>query len=283
MTPSIQPEAIALATGVEFGDRDAVEPQGLAARSADADQRRRLVVEREAVRRLEGEAELWMDEGVAAHDALRRVVAEGEAVDRREIAGAIASPLPGAPNCRASSVAWAMRSGVEGWVAIMSGRSADPAARDRSAKRAPFAERGQEAGRGVRVVSGPGDGLDADLVGLEFLLAGEAGDRQLRARLGLVLGLALGEHLRVDPGEQCGGLLELRPLGGVARRDMADLVRHDGGDLGRVVGEREKAAGDEDVARRKGEGVDDRRIEHRDPVGLSSGVRGRSELDQDRR
>ena len=106
-------------------------------------------------------------------------------------------------------------------------------------------------------MSGRSDGLDADLVGLEFLLAGKAGDRQLRARLGLVLSLALGEQLRVDLGEQGGGLLELRPLGGVARGDMADLMRHDGGDFGRVVGEGEKAAGDENIAGRQGEGVDD--------------------------
>ena len=77
------------------------------------------------------------------------------------------------------------------------------------------------------------------------------------------------------------GLLELGPLGGVARGDMADLMRHDGGDFGRVVGEGEKAAGDEDIAGGQGEGVDDRRIEHRDAVGLPSGVRGRRELDQD--
>jgi hypothetical protein len=32
---------------------------------------------------------------------------------------------------------------------------------------------------------------------------------------------------------------------------MADLVRHDGGDFGRVVGESEKAAGDEDIAGRR--------------------------------
>ena len=46
-------------------DRDAVEAQRLAARFADADQRRRLVLERKAVGRLEGEAELGMNEGVS--------------------------------------------------------------------------------------------------------------------------------------------------------------------------------------------------------------------------
>ena len=280
LTPSIQPEPIALATGVDLADRDTVEAQGLAARPANPDQRRRLIVEGEAVRRLEGEAEFWMNEGVAAHDALRRVVAEGEAVYRPEIAGAIDLAASGRPELprflgRVGNALGRRRMRRHHVRAV--GRST---ARDRSAKRAPFAERGEEAGRRVRVVSCPGDGLDADLVGLEFLLAGEAGDRQLRARLDFVLGLALGEHLRVHLGEQCGRLLELRPLGGVAGGDMADLVRHDGGDFGRVVGESQKAAGDEDIAGRKGEGVDDGRIEDGDLVGLSSGVRGRSELDQ---
>ena len=69
--------------------------------------------------------------------------------------------------------------------------------------------------------------------------------------------------------EQRRRLLELGPLGGMARGDVADLMRHDGGDFGRVVGEREKAAGDENIAGGQGEGVDDRRIQHRDAVGLA--------------
>ena len=68
-------------------------------------------------------------------------------------------------------------------------------ARDRSAKRAPFAERSEESSRAIRVISGAGDGPDADLVGGKFLFARKTGDRKLRARLDFVLGLTLGEQL----------------------------------------------------------------------------------------
>ena len=44
----------------------------------------------------------------------------------------------------------------------------------------------------------------------------------------------------IDPGEERGGLREFGPLRRVARRDVGDLVRHHSGDLGRVVGERER-------------------------------------------
>ena len=209
-----------------------------------------------------------MNEGVVAHDALRRIVAEGDAVDRGEIAVAagLAAPRRAELARFGGRLGDALGRGRVGRHHV--GAVGGARARDRSAKRAPLAERGEEPGRRVRIVSGLRDRLDADLVGLEFLLAGKAGDRQFGARLGLVLSLALGQQLRVHLGEQGRGLLELGPLGGVARGDVADLVRHDGGDFGRVVGEREQAAGDENIAGGQGEGVDDRRIEDRDPVGL---------------
>ena len=119
-----------------------------------------------------------------------------------------------------------------------------------------------------------GDDPDADLVGGEFLLARETGDRKLRARLDFVLSLTLREQLRIDPREQRRRLFELGPLGGVARGDMADFMRHDGGHFRRVLGERQEASGDEDIARGQGESVDDRRIQHGDAVGRSSGPEG---------
>ena len=64
---------------------DAVEPQRLRAALADADQRRALVFQREPVRRLEGEAELGMQEAAPEREPLRGIVAEGDAVDRAEI------------------------------------------------------------------------------------------------------------------------------------------------------------------------------------------------------
>ena len=67
----------------------------------------------------------------------------------------------------------------------------------------------------------------------------------------------------------------------MARGHVRDLMRHHRGDLGRVVGEREQPAGHEDVARGQSEGVDDRRIEQRDPIGLVGGVGRLRQLDED--
>ena len=188
------------------------------------------------------------------------------------------SPVPGGPNCRAASVAWAIALRRRGMGRHHVGAIGGASARDRSAKRAPLAERGEKSSRAIGVISGVGDGLDADLVGGEFLFARETGDRELRARLDFVLSFALGEQLRIDAREQRRRLFELGPLGGVARGDMADFMRHDRGDFRCVLGEGQKAAGDEDIARGQGEGVDDRRIQHGDAVGRSRGAGGRRDL-----
>ena len=62
--------------------------------------------------------------------------------------------------------------------------------------------------------------------------------------------------------------------------DVGDLVRHDGRDLARVVGEGEQAARHEDLARRQREGVDDRGIQDRDAIHLARRVAGGGELHQ---
>ena len=81
---------------------DAVEPQRLRAALADADQRRALVFQREAVGRFEGEAELGMQEAPPDREPLRGIVAEGEAVDGGEIGVARRSRrCRAAPNCLA--------------------------------------------------------------------------------------------------------------------------------------------------------------------------------------
>ena len=219
-----------------------------------------------------------MNEGVVTHHALGGIVAEGDAVYRGEIriAAGFADPRRAELAGRCGRLGDALRRRGVGRHHV--GAIGGACARDRSAKGAPPAKRGEEPSRAVGVVSGAGDGLDADLVSLEFLRAGKAGDGELRTRLDFVLSLALGEQLRIDARKQRGRLLELGPLGCMARRDVADLMRHDGGDFRRIVGEREKAAGDVNIPRGQGEGVDDRRIQHRDAVGLPRGVRRRREF-----
>ena len=172
-----------------------------------------------------------------------------------------------------------MRSGVEGCVAIMSGLPASaPVA---VCKRAPAAELVEEARRRIGVVTGPGDGADADLVGLELLLAREAGDRQLGAGVVFLALVGTIEQLRRDLAEQQAAARQFGALRGVVGGDVADLVRHDGGDLGAVAGEAEQAAGDEDVAGGQREGVDDGGIEQRHAIGLARRIARGGELGQE--
>ena len=179
-----------------FRDRDAIEAQRLAARLAarvaDADQRGRLIVEREALGRVKGETEFRMNEGVVTHHALGGIVAEGDAVYRGKIriAADFAGPRRAELAGRCGRLGDALRRRRVGRHHV--GAIGGACARDRSAKGAPLAKRGEEPSRAVGVVSGAGDGLDADLVSREFLRAGKAGDGELRTRLDFVLSLALG-------------------------------------------------------------------------------------------
>ena len=102
-------------------------------------------------------------------------------------------------------------------------------------------ERGQEARGAVGVEPRPRDDADADPVGLELLLAGEAGERLLFRGLDLLPLLpALDDAGRLAHHRRL--LLAFGAGVGVTRGDVADLVRHDRGDLGIVVGERQKPA-----------------------------------------
>ena len=94
-----------------------VEPQRLAAAVLDAEHRLRGVVEGEALRRGESEAELRMQEAAAAHEAFARILAEDDAVDVGEIGvlGPLAPAVAGGPlYWRALASALVMRSGVDG-------------------------------------------------------------------------------------------------------------------------------------------------------------------------
>src|ERR1700733_8229951 len=150
-----------------------------------------------------------MNKGIIANPRMGWVVAEGNAVYGGEIGVASGFAGPRRPElpCRFGRLGDALRRRGMGrhHVRAIGGASA----RDRSAKRAPLAERGEETSGAVGVISRPGDGLDADLVGREFLLARKTGDRKLRARLDFVLSFALGEQLRIDVREERRRLFEL--------------------------------------------------------------------------
>ena len=122
-----------------------------------------------------------------------------------------------------------------------------------------------QAGHGVAAIAGAHEQRQADPVGLEFLLARVAPERQQtvarhraadRDRSGHDRGLDGGiEHALAGAGA----------LGGVALGEVAHLVAESGGKLGLVVEHGEKPAGDEDVARH-GMSIGDRQIEHDETI-----------------
>ena len=110
-------------------------------------------------------------------------------------------------------------------------------------------------------------GAHADGVGLEFLLAREARERQLRLLLSCWPPARIVQHLARDLAEQRRALLELDALDRMPRRHMRHLMRQHCGDLRGAVRESEKASREVEMAVGQREGVDGRRIQHRDLVG----------------
>ena len=127
-------------------------------------------------------------------------------------------------------------------------------------------QRGEEAHRAVRIVTGARGDADADRVRFEFLLLREArqlklrfGERQ-RARFRIV------DHVGDDAADQIGLLLLLLAQLGMVGDDMAHLMGDHRGELGIVVGERDQSARHIKLAGRQRKGIDRLRIEDGDLV-----------------
>ena len=129
------------------------------------------------------------------------------------------------------------------------------------------AERRQEARRRIRIVARLCHDADADLVRVKLLLARETRERAPFDRFDFFAFLAAFDHRR-GLADQRGALFLLRPQRRMPRGDMADLMRHHGGDLRRIVGQRQEPARDIDVVGRHREGIDHRRIQKRHMIGL---------------
>ena len=123
--------------------------------------------------------------------------------------------------------------------------------------------RGEEAHRAIRVVTGARGDADADGVGLEFLGAREARQRQFRFGERQRAFLRVADHVGEDAASQVGEPRLLFADGGVAGDDVPHLVRQHGGEFGFVVGERDQAARGVQLTVRQRERVDRLRIEHR--------------------
>ena len=121
-----------------------------------------------------------------------------------------------------------------------------------------------EADGVARIVSGLGHEDEADLVGFEFLVAGE---REAESDLGSgsieLAGSFTGaafDALAAEDGVEQGtadreGLLLLDPVVGVVGGDVGDLMSHDGGEAGIVPGDGEESGVHADLAAREGKGV----------------------------
>ena len=128
------------------------------------------------------------------------------------------------------------------------------------------AHRGEEALGAVGVVAGARRDADADAVGLELLGAREVGQRDLRFGERERAELRIAEQVGGDAVDQRGLARLVLADFGVAGDHMRHLVRQHRGELGVVVGERDQAAGDVELAVRQREGVDRGRVEDGDFV-----------------
>ena len=106
----------------------------------------------------------------------------------------------------------------------------------------------EESGYGHGIVAEPRHVADAQHVGLGFLFAGKATERERGTERGALPEQPVAgedaERVETDPrGER--GAIALR---GVAGGEVADLVGDDAGELRLVVGQRHEARGDVDIA-----------------------------------
>ena len=126
--------------------------------------------------------------------------------------------------------------------------------------------RGEEAHGAIGIVAGARGNADADAVGLEFLRAREARQRDLGFRERERARLRIAQHVVHDAAHHRDLARLVLADRGVAGDDMRHLVRQHGGELGGVVGQRDQAARHVELAARQREGVDGRRIEDGDAV-----------------
>lgn len=126
----------------------------------------------------------------------------------------------------------------------------------------------KETCRRESVIPRMGGGADADTVGFKLLIAGELRKPELAAhQSGLGRLIAPADHFIDHFRREFFFRFELLPLDAVIGGHMRHLMREHGSKFRRIVGEREKAACDVEVATGQGERIDVRRVEDGDPVG----------------
>ncbi len=226
----------------------------------------------EAFGHAELEAQHRMLEQAAAHDSLPRVVAEQHAVDIVEIGLAPDAGLggPGGGGFLHRLVDTLDRARMRRHDVVFVHRS----------RRQPLhlglddallAQRAEERHHALRVIAGAAHVADAERVRFELLRARVGLDRHGGDRLPHLHDfLRQAEGGRADRARQKPELRHLdrrQTLGGVARVDVADLMRNDAGQLRFVARQDQQAARHVDEPARQREGIDDRGVEDRELVG----------------
>ena len=212
-----------------------------------------------------------MEEAAALDDPVARIVAIGDAVDGREVARTLIDAEAGRADQAGGTgdeVDPLAGTGVGGEHVGLAGH-ARPGLHVGGA-----IERVEEPARTERIVAGPRQGLDTDPVRLELLIAGEPGQGEFRLVLQLGAGGRIVEHVGDDPAHQLRAQGQFGARRGMAQGDVGDFMRQHGGDLGCIAGQRQQPPGHVETAIGQGEGVDDRRVEKRDRVGLLRTVGG---------
>ena len=238
-----------------------VEPERLAAAALDAEHRLGGIVERKAVRRREGEAELRVQEAPAAHKTLARVLAVDDAVNVGQIGSLRAREIPTAIGRRRPVLP---RIGERIGDALGSrrmrrqkvGRARIDGAGLFRLQVGIVLHRSEEANRAIRVVAGARGDADADAVGLEFLGARKARQREFRFGERKRSGCRIGDHIGDDAADKVGLTRLLFADLGVAGDHMAHLMRQNRGQFGIVVRQRDQAARDIELAGRQSKSVD---------------------------
>ena len=128
------------------------------------------------------------------------------------------------------------------------------------------AQRGEEPHRAIGIVAGARGDADADPVGLEFLRAREARERDLGFGERERPGLRIAQHVLHDAAHQRHLARLVLSYGGMACDHVRHFVGEHRGELGRVVGQRDQPARHVELPARQREGVDRRRIENGDAI-----------------
>ena len=248
-----------------------IEPQRLTAATLDAEDGLRRVVESETFRCGKGKAKPGMQEAAAAHKAFARVLAEHDAVDAVEISVLVLAEN-GSRRGRA-----VILTGIGNGVGNPLGRCrvrrqevgsarVDGAGILLRLELGIVLHRREEPHRAVWIVARARSDADADCIGLEFLGAREARQRELRLGERQCADLGIADHVADDAADQRGLLGLLFADRGMAGDDVAHLVRQHRRQFRFIVGERSDAAGHVELTGRQGESVDRLRIEQRDLV-----------------